>query len=154
MDSFFHNPIALLFLSYGIGAFLTPVLKNTAWYKRMTFKNHVNDQWTKYLGILLLGKIIIATPLKMFNPKLFLKGRPKKKELIQLKKDMNDAEIGHLIGFYVLLLLCIVYIFIGKSWKVILVIFICNIFFNLYLVFLQQYNKRRINRFLKYFEKE
>ena len=67
---------------------------------------------------------------------------------------MNDAEIGHLIGFYVLLLLCLVYIFLGKNWKLILFIFVMNIILNLYLVFLQQYNKRRVNRFLKFFEKE
>jgi len=154
MDSFFHNPIALIFVSYAIGASIDPMIKNTDWYMKMASKNYISDKMTENIGVLLLGKIIIATPLRNFNKKLYLKGKPKKEEFLQLKQDMDGAEIGHLIGFYVLILLCIVYIFIGKSWTLILAIFLCNIILNLYLVFLQQYNKRRINRFLKFFEKD
>ena len=149
MDAFFENPIALLFMSYGIGASITGVIQHKTWFASISNYNWLNDKWTKYLGVLLLGKIIIATPLRLFNPKLYLKGRPKEKELLQLKQDMDGAEVGHLIGFIVLLILCIVYIFIEKSWKLILIIFLTNIILNLYLVFLQQYNKRRVNRLLK-----
>jgi len=52
MESFFHNPIALLFLSYGIGAAVVPIVKDTDWFKRMTAKNFINDKWTKYSGVL------------------------------------------------------------------------------------------------------
>ena len=154
MDNFFHNPIALLFVSYAIGASLTPMLQKTAWYKREISKNYLSDKTTNNLGVLLLGKIIIATSLRYFNQNLYLKGRPKKEDLLKIKQVMHDAEIGHLIGFYVLLLLCLIYIFLGKDWRLILGIFIMNIILNLYLVFLQQYNKRRVNRLLKIFEKE
>jgi len=153
MDAFFENPIALLFASYGIGASITGVIQSRAWFASITNYNWLNDKWTKYLGVLLLGKIIIATPLRIFNPKLYLKRRPKEKELLQMKKDMDGAEIGHLIGFIVLLILCVVYIFIGKSWKLILGLFLMNIVLNLYLVFLQQYNKRRVNRLLKVYRR-
>ena len=78
MESFFDNPIALLFVSYGIGAFLTPMVKKTAWHTRTVSKNYLTDKWTNYLGVLLLGKIIIATPLKNFNKKLYLQGRKRK----------------------------------------------------------------------------
>jgi len=141
MENFFDNPFALLFASYGIGAAIHSLFKNTAWYQRMISKNYLSDDWTKRLGVLLLGKIIIATPLRNFNKKLYIKGRPQKEELLQLKQDMDDAEMGHLFGFYVLVILCVVYIFLGKSWKLILAIFIINIILNLYLVFLQQYKQ-------------
>jgi len=154
MENPLNNPIFLLFISFTIGVLIDPMIKSTEWYKKMVTKNYINDRMTKNIGVLWIRKLIVNSPLKYFNLNVYIKDRPKKEDLIEMKKHMDTAEMSHLIAFYILLILCIVYVFIGKDWRLILSIFILNLLFNLYIVFLQQYNKRRINRFLKFFEKE
>lgn len=85
----------------------------------------------------------------MFNKKLTLGAKADKETLQKLVKEMTYAEVGHLIAFVALLILNVTLPLLGYSLTYVLILFLTNIVFNLYLVFLQQYNKRRIISLLK-----
>jgi uncharacterized membrane protein len=83
-----------------------------------------------------------------FNKKLHVKGKANAETLQQLKRDMTYSEIGHLMAFGLLLIFNIAGLFWGLALWYLLLFFFINLVFNLYLVFLQQYNKRRISKIL------
>ncbi len=142
------NPVFLIFLSYGIGAIGTSILKSTgklAWYSN---HNYISNKLTKTLGVLVFGWLIRKSFMGKFNQKLKFKGKLDEARLEQLKAEMTLAENSHLIGFIVLQMYVVFLSFWGiELWQLILYT-IFNIIFNLYLVFLQQYNKRRIDKLL------
>ena len=151
LDLFFdpYNPIALIFLSYGVGALLIPVSKKLEFYDLFLNQNFINDSLTKSLGVLVLRWLIRNTFMGSFNKRLQYSGKASQASLLDLKKVMNDAEISHLFGFIALFIVNIIMIFKGGTYFEIISLMVLNIIFNLYLVFLQQYNKRRIDRILK-----
>ena len=83
-----------------------------------------------------------------FNQKLKFKGGPNQEKLEQLKKNMTYAENNHLIAFIILQILVVILAFMEiEMWQIVSYTLL-NIIFNLYLVFLQQYNKRKIDKIL------
>lgn len=147
-DDLAYNPIFLIFLSYAIGVWLTELVKRLKLYHWFEDQNYISDKLTQQLGVLHFGWLIRHTFMGKFNQKLQLKGKADAETLHQLKTDMTYAEIGHLLAYVLLLILNIVGIFLDMAiWYLVLFFFI-NLVFNLYLVFLQQYNKRRISRLL------
>lgn len=141
-----YNPIALVFISYGIGAMLTELLIKKFQISWFDNHNYINDKLTKSLGVLAFGWLIRNSFMGWFNQKLKLKPKSSIDELKTLKQEMGYAEVGHLIAFYFLLILNVLFIYWGMDWYYIVFFFFVNIVFNLYLVFLQQYNKRRLDR--------
>jgi hypothetical protein len=93
--------------------------------------------------------VIRKTILGLFNKNLRLKGKADLETLKTLKIEMGYAEEGHLVAFYFLVLVNILFVFFGLDWRYIVLFFILNIVFNMYLVLLQQFNKRRIDRVLE-----
>ncbi|MEM7104884.1 MAG: hypothetical protein AAF502_17240 [Bacteroidota bacterium] len=143
------NPIFYIFLSYGLGALGTTLIRYSGNFDKFENHNYISDNLTKQLGVLVLGLIIRKTVLGAFNPSLKYKGRRHTEKLEKLKMNMTLAENSHLIAFILLQIFIFVLACIGvESWQLI-VYTISNIIFNLYLVFLQQFNKRRIDRLLK-----
>lgn len=149
MGTFNYNVIFWIFVSYAIGAMLTDFLVKKLKVRWFENKNYISDQWTKRLGILFFGWMIKNSFMGMFSRHLTIKKSGGAEELQTLKTNMGYSEVGHLIAFYFLLLVNITFVFMGLEWWYILLFFLINIVFNLYLVFLQQYNKRRIDRIIK-----
>ena len=143
------NPVLLLFLSYAIGVLFELLIKFVGGYTWFENQNFISDQLTKNLGVLHLGWLIRHSFMGIFNPRLKLEGQITRAKLSQLKKDMIGAEISHLFGFISLFIFSFFLPFWEMNWWYVIVIQLINIVFNLYLVFLQQYNKRRINRLLQ-----
>lgn len=143
------NPIFLIFTSYAFGVLGTSLIKLLGIYKWFENHNYIGDELTKNLGISRFGWLIRNSFMGKFNPKLKYKGRLNKERLIQLKKDMTFAENNHLIAFILLQILIVFLAFKNiEMWQIVSYT-ILNLIFNLYLVFLQQFNKRRIDKILK-----
>lgn len=149
MDAIQYNLIFWVFISYAVGQIISDILVKK--YKVTWFENHnyISDKSTKWLGVLAFGWLIKNTFMGWFNKKLKLKPTAKIEDLETLKREMRYAESGHLVAFYFLLIVNAVLIFFDFEWWYVISFFFTNIVFNMYLVLLQQYNKRRINRLLK-----
>jgi len=144
-----ENPLALLFLSFAIGAMLHGVFSNMGWYSRFYNLKFLGDQTTKRIGVLWIEWLILKTPLRLFNQQLKIKGRPTRSQLEKLRDVMNGAELSHIMGFIILLPINIWYIISGKSVLLIISLLILNILFNGYTALTQQYNKRRLDRLIE-----
>ena len=147
-NDFIYNPIFLIFISYALGALATGLVSSLGWVKYFDEHHYISDKWTKRLGVLHFGWLIRNSFMGFFNQKLKYEGKAKKEKLENLIHEMTLAEIGHLLGFIFLLIFNTILIFYGIEWWYLLILFLINIVFNLYLVFLQQYNKRRIRKIL------
>jgi len=142
------NPILLVFASYTIGVIGTGLIKISGQYDRFENHNYMGDKLTSKLGVLKFGWLIRNSFMGLFNPKLRFKGKLNRDKLIKLKNDMTFAENNHLVGFLALQSLIFMLAIWGiEIWEIITYTLI-NIVFNLYIVFLQQYNKRRIDKIL------
>lgn len=148
-DDFFYNPIFWVFISYTIGALLTPPIFKTNFNKYLLDNQFLNDKWTKRIGVLHFGWLIRHSFMGLFNQKLKYTGKLKQEKLLQLKQEMTFSELGHLTAFFFLIILNLLFIYWKLDWGYIIGFFILNIIFNFYLVLLQQYNKRRIDKLLK-----
>lgn len=148
MSTIIYNPIFWIFISYAIGQIIADILikkQNVTWFED---HNYIRDKTTRWLGVLAFGWLIRHTFMGWFNKKLRLKSSANIEDLKILKTEMGYAEAGHLVAFYFLLLVNIWLIFYGCEWWYVLTFFMVNLVFNMYLVLLQQYNKRRITRLL------
>lgn len=143
------NPVFLIFASYGIGVLGTGIIKLFGIYDWFENHNYIGDKATRKFGVLKLGWLIRNSFMGKFNQKLKFKGGLNQAKLKQLKVDMTFAENNHLIGFVLFQVLIFFLAFKRIEMWQILSYTILNIVFNLYLVFLQQFNKRRIDRLLK-----
>ena len=81
MNIFLDNPLALLFISFAIGAILHGVFAKQAWYQRFYNLNFISDETTKQIGVRWIEWFILKTPLRMFNQQLKIEGRPTKEKL-------------------------------------------------------------------------
>ena len=151
MNSFIYNPVFWIFLSYAIGQILADYLvkkKKVNWFED---HNYLDEKRTRSIGVLRLGWMIRNSFMGWFNKKLRLKPSAGLEDLQTLKREMNYAEAGHLVAFYFLLIVNIWFVFMKLEWWYILLFFMINLVFNMYLVLLQQYNKRRIQRLIDRF---
>lgn len=127
----------------------TFIIKIIGFYEWFENHNYIGDESTKRLGVLKFGWLIRKSFMGKFNQKLKFSGGLNQEKLVQLKIDMTFAENNHLIAFVLLQILVVFLSFEGiEVWQLVIYTFL-NIIFNLYLVFLQQFNKRRIDRLLK-----
>jgi len=148
MKEILYNPVALIFGSYALGVMGGGFLKIVKWYAYFENRNYISDTLTKRLGVLHFGWLIKNSFMRIFNPKLKYSGKANKEKLEHVIVEMTDAEINHLMGFFFLLVVNMIVPFFGVAGWYVGVLFVLNIIFNLYLVFLQQYNKRRIHQIL------
>lgn len=142
------NPVFWVFTSYGFGMLGAYLLKYIGIYWRFKNHNYISDTLTKNLGILQLAYLIKHSFLAKFNPKINYKGGLNTARLRILRDEMTFAEVAHLVAFVFLQLLIGLFLFLDVKLWYIIAYTISNIMGNLYLVFLQQYNKRRIDRIL------
>lgn len=126
---------------------LNSILVKTNYYKKISNLNFItNKTANKTIGIEYFKWIVKNTPFKFFNQKITLKD--KKITLTEIRKEMTNAEISHLIGF-----LFVTFFALYKSYTEHylfgFIIMIVNVLMNLYPSLLQQENKRRIDKLIK-----
>lgn len=146
MDILLYNPIAMMFLSFTVGALLTPSVLRTSFGDYLANLNVLSDVWTKRLGILILGWIIVNTPLRFFNQEVYLKSDRSAEGLMKIIAALNKAAVGHLIAFDALLLCGFYLIYRDGDWDYFFILLAVNIVSNLYVAFLLQYQRRRVQR--------
>lgn len=122
----------------------------TDYYDKFSSLNFIAQKWAnKVIGLAAFKWIVKNTPFKFFNPKLTLKAKSGMDELVQLRKEMTFSELSHLIGFAFVAIFVLIEM-VQADFLSALIIMLVNILMNLYPSLLQQENKRRIDRFLKY----
>ncbi len=145
--------IAFTFLSFIIGVFAELLLRKMPFYGWISARYLFADPKTyESLGVERFRKILLATPLRMFNDKIKL---PKNRDLQLLKnvrKHIATAEVSHWVGFAVMLVLT-VYAWSSYGPKIGVSLVFFNIVGNLYPCLLQQYNKRRLYELIAVIER-
>lgn len=138
--------LAISVISWIVGIIGTVLLKRTAFYTQHL--SHLNflpgKALNKALGLDLVKKVILNTPLRFFNPGLKLDKRPDLAQLLHLRAELTAAEIGHLVGFAFVLVFVVIRTFqFGVLYGAGMLLM--NVLLNLYPSLLQQENKRRMD---------
>lgn len=148
-----NNPIAVMFLSFIIGVFADLLLRRMPFYGWISARYLFADSKTyETLGVERFRKILLATPLRMFNNNIKL---PKNRDLHLLKeirKHIATAEVSHWVGFAVMMVVTI-YAWSSYGPKIGLSFVFFNTVGNLYPCLLQQYNKRRLYQLIAIMER-
>lgn len=148
-----NNPIAVMFLSFIIGVFADLLLRRMPFYGWMSARFLFADAKTyERLGVERFRRILLATPLRMFNTNIKL---PKNRDLQMLKdirKHIATAEVSHWVGFAVMMVVT-VYAWSSYGPKVGASFVVFNTLGNLYPCLLQQYNKRRLYQLIAAMER-
>jgi len=97
------------------------------------------------LGILWYRKILLATPLRLFNTNLRLSANRSLETLESIRMHMASAEVSHWVGFAAMLVLNVA-AWWYRGLTIALAYLILNILGNLYPCLLQQYDRRRLTR--------
>jgi hypothetical protein len=148
-----NNAIAVMFLSFIIGLIADLILRRTPFYGWMSARYLFADsKMYERLGVEWFRKILLATPLRMFNSNIKL---PKNRDLQLLKdilKHIATSEVSHWVGFAVMMVLT-VYAWSSYGTKIGLSFVFFNVVGNLYPCLLQQYNKRRLYQLIAAMER-
>ena len=143
------NSIVFVFVSWTIGLVINNVIKNMAFYSRLSHFNFIKKEITyKVIGMPAFKWILKNSFFKYFNQKLKFESRPSRSQLQEIRKEMTYSEVGHYIAFIFMLAVMVLKLRNGQASYAI-ILFIFNIVFNFYPSLLQQQNKRRIDRVLK-----
>lgn len=95
------------------------------------------------LGIRQFKFILFHSPFVFLNKNLKV-NKFKKSQVAKLEEKMRIVEFGHLVGF--ILILLISPLMSLRNWKFAIWLVVFNILFHLYPIFLQRYNRQRINK--------
>lgn len=132
-----------------IGSVLNEIIKKKTFYEKISNFNFIRSELLNRLICLGFIKwLVYRTYWNKFNPKLKLKSKSNLNDMTLLGREMTYAEISHLIGFMLVLIISTILLFY-KLYAFTMILSLCNIIFNLYPSLLQQYNKRRIGCVIK-----
>jgi H+/Cl- antiporter ClcA len=141
--------VAVVFSFAIVGMIVNKAIINKPFYASLTHLNFIKDEKSnKLLGVTVLRYIILHSFWKFLNPGLKLDKAKGREKLLWLRAEMTNAEISHLIGFVLGLLVILASFVTGYKTGIILPLFIANVLFHLYPALLQQYNKRRVDLLL------
>lgn len=142
--------ISITVISFMVGITINGILKKTAFYnKELSNLNFIKSKnLNKWIGVDMVKWIIKNTPIKYLNQNLHLKNKIEAADLHQLRRDMTNSEIDHLIGFLFVTAFALIR-FYKTQWLFGLIIMAVNVLMNLHPSLLQQQNKRRIDKLLK-----
>lgn len=148
-----NNAILVLFVSFFIGIFADILLRMMPFYGWISTRYLFADSKTyERLGVEWFRKILLATPLRMFNDKIKLPTNCDLQLLKDVRKHIAAAEVSHWVGFVVMMVLTVyAWSFYGPKIGVSFVFF--NTIGNLYPCLLQQYNKRRLYKLIATIER-
>lgn len=134
-------------ISMSLLFYLGFLLKTPTTSKYFDFNKHeINGKIYKKLGIKAFKFILLNSPFVLLNKGLKLK-KNDKAQISQLEKKMKIVEFGHLIG--AIMVFAIMPIMFYRSWKFSIWLMIFNILFHIYPIFLQRYNRLRIERIMR-----
>ena len=98
MAEYLKFGISISFISWMVGLIGNALLLKSAHYGKLSNFNFVRSKAVnRVLGITYFQWIVKNTPFKFFNQKIKLKNG--KTDLLEIRREMTIAEIGHLIGF-------------------------------------------------------
>lgn len=143
--------IPILLGSMILGFFAVQIFRKSRVY-RYFYDNVLseNPAFYKRIGTDYVRNLIRFTPLKYFNQRIHINTkRVDKGILLDLKREMTDAEFGHAVGFVTIWIVAGFLYHFKVTGLTIFILSLLNILFNLYPIFIQQSNKLRINRLLK-----
>lgn len=150
---FLNNPIAVMFISFIVGVFADLGLRRTPFYGWMSARYLFADSRTyERLGVEWFRKILLATPLRMFNTNIKLPQKRDLQLLKELRQHIATAEVSHWVGFAVMMA-ATVYAWNSYGPKTGLSFVFFNAVGNLYPCLLQQYNKRRLYQLIAVMER-
>lgn len=141
--------IAVVFSAAIVGMIVNKAIVNKPFYAGLRHLNFIkSEKLNKILGVTLLRYIILHSFWKFLNPGLKLDKAKGREKLLWLRAEMTNAEISHLIGFVLGLMVMLASCITHYKTGIILPLFIANVLFHLYPALLQQYNKRRVDLLL------
>ena len=147
MADYLKFGISISFVSWLVGLIGNGLLMKMKFYHKLSNFNFIEStKVNRYLGIKYFQWIVKNTPFKFFNQRIKLQSG--KTDLLEIRKEMTYAEIGHLIGFVFVLPFAAYY---GIKYSVLfgVIIMSVNVLMNLYPSLLQQENKRRLDRLIR-----
>jgi len=144
------NAIAFTFGSWLVGLVVNNAVKNTAFYSKLSHFNFIKKESTSHaIGMTGFKWMVKHTFFKYFNQKLKFETRPTIAQLQEIRTEMTYSEISHFMAFIFIFVVMVLKLWNGQvTFAITLLIF--NIIFNLYPSLLQQQNKKRIDKILKY----
>ncbi len=110
-----------------------------AYYRIRPFE--ANGRLYEALGVRIFKIILIRSPLALLNPTIHYKGD--RSALFDLESKMRDSETGHLFIFIIMILI-VIHMAIEGWWNFATWLMVFNIFFNVYPIMLQRYNRARL----------
>ena len=140
------NAIAAMFLSFIVGMAVNALLRRLEIYERLSNLRLFSDPKSfENIGVLWYRKILLATPLRYFNPNIRFSSNRSKETLDSIRVHMANAEVSHWVGFFAMLPVMVAAWWYRGS-TVGLAYLVLNVLGNLYPCLLQQYNKNRLNK--------
>jgi hypothetical protein len=140
------NAIAAMFLSFIVGMAVNALLRRLEIYDRLSNLSLFSDPKSfENIGVLWYRKILLATPLRYFNPNIRFSSDRSKETLDSIRVHMANAEVSHWVGFFAMLPVMVAAWWYRGS-TVGLAYLVLNVLGNLYPCLLQQYNKSRLNK--------
>lgn len=140
--------LSYVFISWIVGMILNGIIAKKGSYRRLTNLRFIkNDTTNKRIGLGVFKWIVKNTFFKYFNPKLKLKNKVNRTDLLELRNEMTFSEISHLIGFGFVGVIA-VFKFVNGNYIFGITLLIVNILMNLYPSLLQQENKMRIDQLI------
>lgn len=146
--------ISITFISFIVGMILTASIKKSHFYNnQLSNLNFVSSDLTnKFIGVGIIKWIVKNTFFKFLNQKLKFNKKSKISDIKNIREEMTKSEIDHLFAFLFVTLFVITSI-LDHDYLKAAIMFIVNLFMNLYPSLLQQQNKRRIDKLLIKFDK-
>lgn len=146
--------ISITFISFIVGMILTACIKKSHFYNnQLSNLNFVSSDLTnKFIGVGIIKWIVKNTFFKFLNQKLKFNKKSKISDIKNIREEMTKSEIDHLFAFLFVTLFVITSI-LDHDYLKAAIMFIVNLFMNLYPSLLQQQNKRRIDKLLIKFDK-
>ena len=140
------NPGAVMFLSFLFGMMGNTILRRMSIYERFSDRYLFSGSKPyERLGVLWYRKILLATPLRLFNPNIRFSTSRNLATLDSVMVHIKTAEVVHWVGFAAMLVLNFTaWWYVGNEMA--LAYLSLNVFGNLYPCLLQQYNRRRLTR--------
>lgn len=148
-----NNPVAVMFLSFIIGVIADLAMRRMPFYGWLSERYLFSDpKMYERLGIEQFRKILLATPLRMFNTSIKIPKNRDLRLLKEIRKHIATAEVSHWVGFTVMMVMTF-YAWNTHGLKTGMGFVFFNIIGNLYPCLLQQYNKKRLYQLIALMER-
>lgn len=147
------NVIFFLFLSFVVGIIVDPILRRVTNYESLSTRYlFAKNSTYESLGVLSFRRFLSVTPLGSFNRDIHFTEKRDLETLRTIRNHMATAEMSHWVGFISMLgVTAAAWSYRGPIVGIAYVLF--NLLGNVYPCFLQQYNKRRLERLISMSER-